>query len=912
MTINLSNGLVGLSMLTGANSFDVFSSAGMSESRAVRRAKALFTTAATIPPWRQGSSDGPVSIQVSAIKRMSTIIDKAGVDRAGAGTGTLPADVETAFTAYKALDRLRLLAASAAAKTTSPAERASLQASFGKGLADLQTYLVSAPSEKVNLAFAGPARRAESVSMLSPAALNAAEIPAVGIVATRDAALPGLRGNEVFQIRLGSGSTADTVSVDLSGTQQPPTLDSMANAINAAIAAIPMRNADGTAVQDASGATVPRWEVSFVPAKTGDQWGFSIKRSGYERVEIDQVGARDALMVASGFTALDAPTTTRIMRFDDPAGDIQRRTMSQIAAIDTEATAAAKLTAKAGTKAPAAILATTSSSAIATDANGFSYVVGTTSGDLGSNLNASEDLFLTKLDSEGRAVWQRTLGAAGSATGAAVSIAPNGDVVVAGTVTGNFDGAASDGDMLVARFSANGDEKFASLVRTLGSDTAHAVTVGPDGSVFVGGRTSSGSGDAFIARLDGTGRLQERRTIDSGGSDTVTSLAVGADGELLALTREGANAVVRRLDASSLANDFGMLTLGSADARALAVDASGSIAIAGATRADLNGDQINARGAGQDGFVMRIASDLSGSSVSYLASDGDDQVDSIAFMNGALYVGGRTTGAFGGARQGAVDGFVSRVDPSTGALLSTTQFGQAAQRTEPVRIAAASGGASALGALGLRRGVLTPENSASLLAQTSLRPGDEFLVKVTGGNARKVTIRADDTIATLADRVRLLTGSKAIVMSAKSGTGYALRIEAKAGSSVELIAGGEGRDALAKLGIEPQRLTTPATVPANAPSVRPGGSFGLDLDQALNISTAAGAAVALDRVRQAVSMSQTAYRSLYWDDGKAALADGGAGKARSSTSREQSQLAQYRAALTRLSSGSPTTGFSGF
>ncbi|MCD2317084.1 hypothetical protein LQ954_13095 [Sphingomonas sp. IC-11] len=907
MTINLSNGLVGLSMLTGTNSFDIFSSAITSESRAVRQAKALFTMAATTPPWKEASNSAPVSTQVSAIKRMTTIIDKPT-----GGSDALPADVETAFTAYKALDRLRLLAEAAATKSTASAERTLLQSSFAKGLADLQGYLVSAPSEKLNLAFAGPARRAESVSTIAPSSLNTGEIPPIGIVASRDAALPGLSGNEIFQIRLSSGTATDTVSVDLSATQQPPTLDSMANAINSAIAAIPLRNADGTLVQGTSGEPVPRWEVSFVPAKTGEQWGFSVKRSGYEKVEIDQVGAKDALMVASGVTALDAPTTTRIMRLDDPAGAAQRRTLSQIAAVNTEATAAAKLTAPTGARAAAPVLATTSNSAIATDAKGFSYVVGTTTGDLGSNLTASEDLFLTKLDSEGRTVWQRTLGAAGSAKGAAVSIAPTGDVVLAGTVTGSFDGASSDGDMLVARFDANGDEKFASLVRTLGNDTASAVTVGADGAIFVGGRTSSGGGDAFVARLDGTGRLQERRTIDSGGSDNVTGLAVDGSGALLALTREGTGAVLRRLDSGSLSNDLGMLALGSADARALAVDPAGSIAVVGATSSTLNGEQINARGEGRDGFVARVAADLSGSSVSYLASDGDDQVDSVTFMNGALYVGGRTTGALNGAPQGAVDGFVTRVDTATGALLSTTQFGQASQRTEPVRIVAAPGGASTLGVLGLRRGVLTPEDSTKLVSQTSLRAGDEFSIKVAGGSARKVTIRADDTLASLAERVRLLTGSKAIVMSAKTDTGYALRLEAKAGSSLELIAGGAGKDALSKLGIEPQRLSTPAPLPSNAPSVRPGGSFGLDLDEALNVSTAADAAVALDRIRQALSMSQTAYRSLYWDDGKAALAGGVTGKAGGSTVREQSQLAQYRAALTRLSSGSSNTGILGF
>ena len=51
-------------------------------------------------------------------------------------------------------------------------------------------------------------------------------------------------------------------------------------------------------------------------------------------------------------------------------------------------------------------------------------------------------------------------------------------------------------------------------------------------------------------------------------------------------------------------------------------------------------------------------------------------------------------------------------------------------------------------------------------------------------------------------------------------------------------------------------------------------------------------------------MSQTAYRSLYWDDGKARIVDGtpiaaAAGKA---SLYQQAQVARYQDALTRISS----------
>ena len=569
MTMNLSNSLAGLSLLTGGNAFAGMGFGLSVESRAVRLAKAQFTTPETTPPWKEKPSTTPASVQLSAIKRLASLIDKP------TARNGLPADVQTAFVAYKALDRMRLLAETAVKSTISATERTSLQNVFAKGLADLQGFLGQAPSDKVNLAFAQPARRADSVAIAAP---DPFKVVADGVVATRDAALPGLTGSEVFRLTLTRNGSSDVVTVDLAQTPQPPTLDSVANAFNAAISAIPMLDVNGNPVLDADGNVRPKWEASFTPDKSTGSWGLALDTLGVGQVSVDQVGAGNAIMVASGLTALDAPTATRITRFDDPAGALQQRTLATISAVDRLATEQAALLApppdpKATEPAePKTVLAATQTRAIASDGNGFSYVVGTTAGDIGDDrLAGSEDLFLTKLDAQGKVVWQRTLGAAGSSDGAAISIAANGDIVVAGTVSGGFGGVDSDGDMVVARFDANGDEQFSTLVRAVGAGSAQAVTVGADGSIFVGGRAATGIGDAFVTRLDATGRIQERRTIDSGGVDSVKALAIDSSGELLALVDEGGTARLRRRDAQALATDLGTLDLGSADARGLAV-----------------------------------------------------------------------------------------------------------------------------------------------------------------------------------------------------------------------------------------------------------------------------------------------------------------------------------------------------
>src|SRR3546814_8902072 len=69
------------------------------------------------------------------------------------------------------------------------------------------------------------------------------------------------------------------------------------------------------------------------------------------------------------------------------------------------------------------VFAQTTSNAVAVDGDGFTYVVGTTTGDLGLNRgDGDQDLFLTKMDSEGEVVWQRLLGAAGATEGTAIAI----------------------------------------------------------------------------------------------------------------------------------------------------------------------------------------------------------------------------------------------------------------------------------------------------------------------------------------------------------------------------------------------------------------------------------------------------------------------------------------------------------
>lgn len=916
---NVTNSLVGLGLLTGDfGGMTALSNASATfESRAQRAAKAAFTTPESTPPWKAKATADSEPVQVSRIRAMRTVVDKPSTLGTG-GSG----DVNATFVTYKALDRLKVIAERAAASTTGTTERELLQKTFAKGLADLEKFLATAPSEKIDLAFGKSARQAQTGPIAAPSSLNVDTINGKPLLKERDDPLEGVTGNEKLTISLASadGKKA-TFAVDLSTIATPPTLEKVSNAINAVISAESRTNPDGTVQKDAKGDPVPQWSVKLVPTKIGEKWGLSVQRGGFETISIDQVDAPDAVMVANGvassMTMVDGrlvtpAVTTQVIRLNDPSNTMTRLNMTTLNAVDRDATERQRLSSEAditGKIKATNVDASLRTQAMVSDAKGNSYLIGTTAGDLGgSRSDGQDDMVVTKLDSEGKTVWQRNLGTAGAATGAAISIDPKtGGVVVAATVTGGIDGNNADGDMFVARFSDTGEETSSTLIRQVGTDTATAIVAAADGTIYVGGRTPDNGGDGYIARIDALGRLSERRVIGGpttgvAGSETVKSLAIGSDGKLLALTGGSGSSVLRKLDGAALAEDVASIDVGTGDARAMAVGADGQIAVVGAAT---SGQDRNA-------FLARIDAKLTEAKVTTIGGTADDQADSVSFLGTDIYVGGRTSGTLGETKTGTVDAFVARIDAATGTLEKTQQFGTLSSNAQPVQVSAIKGGNSVLGALGLNRGMLSPTDGVSLQAQTSLRPGDEFSLKLAGRAVKKITIEEGDTLTKLADKVRTALGTRAASVTTPFKDGErSLRIDVKAGQSIQLIAGADGRDALEKLGLDARRISAPAPVADDAPKVRPGGTYGLGLSEALQLSTKNDAKNALGKIEQAISYTQTAYRSLYWDETKAKLVDvqAGNGKKGGSIAVEKKQLANYQAALSRLSSPSTSIGF---
>lgn len=302
-----------------------------------------------------------------------------------------------------------------------------------------------------------------------------------------------------------------------------------------------------------------------------------------------------------------------------------------------------------------------------------------------------QDVFLTKLDPDGNAIWARQFGDAFAQTARGVAIDAAGNIFL----TGYFQGAINLGggfltnegtdNGFVAKFDPAGGLLWSSHLVGPGSIRPADVAVdAATGDVIVGGEfagsidfgngsvTSSGAWDvdAFLVKLAGaTGTSLWRRDYGDTSAQHLRAVAVDPAGNIVAggffrgemtlgnITLTGSSgadtAFVARLDAAgntSWARSFG--SAGEARLVDVATDQAGSIILTGYAGGDIDlgcGTSVNPAGA--DAFLAKLTSvgncswsktfpgdgDVFGMSV---AIDKDDQVILTGYFDQTLYVDG--------------------------------------------------------------------------------------------------------------------------------------------------------------------------------------------------------------------------------------------------------------------------------
>jgi Beta-propeller repeat len=366
--------------------------------------------------------------------------------------------------------------------------------------------------------------------------------------------------------------------------------------------------------------------------------------------------------------------------------------------------------------------------ATAVDASGNVVVTGRFTGATnlgGSTLNSTGgfDAFLAKYGPDGRHLWSKRFGAAGSDIGEGVVVDRDGNVIVVGAFeqTVNFGGgaltSAGGWDVFVAKYSPAGAHLWSMRFGASETDDGKAVAVDADGNVVVGGtfmHTVSFGGsalttsraavtDLFLAKYAPDGTHQWSRSFGSDRKGEVAAVAVDATGNV-ALTGffEGSvnfggatlwslessrDAFVARMTSAGAhlwSRSFG--DVGTDQGRGVAVDGNGNVLVTGmfAGAVDFGGGPLQADAAG-DVFVAKYAAqggthlwsrawggNLSTDTGAGIAVDGSDVVVTGSFQSSSAYPadlgGGPTVSA------GERDVFVAKYT-SAGSPIWAEHFG---------------------------------------------------------------------------------------------------------------------------------------------------------------------------------------------------------------------------------------------
>jgi hypothetical protein len=914
--------------ITGFDSsilLNYFSSRASSGTSSLTQPKIPSNVVSDPTPWETPNKT-PAELQDAQALTTTRFLDLSNPALIGSATtdaGRAEQDAQKLFAIYKGLDRLTYIAGMAARDTTSDGQLPGLNTRFQAGLDEVLKYISGASFNNFTL-LSGD----KTSSVVSSAAVPQSQTSYAGGIVVKGTALfqpvPNLSASDSFKITVTKGGVATDVNIDLSQVQGPLTLDNITSYVNsqlsdAGFATRFKRVVVSDTPPDASKTDTSKTDTKFVDPITYETFGLQIKTTATEKISLSAAAAKPAIYLAGSTGSLTDGTQqgrlTKLIDLDGtPRGEF-----------------AQNITPDGGT-------ATAQSTVV--DAQGNAYVLGTTTGDMGGQLEkGSSDVYLTKFDSAGNKLWTRLVGAEASANGYSLALDPTGGVVIAGSTTGTLSQSAIGGgtDAFVAKYSSDGTQKWLHQVSPLSNDSAFAVSVDASGNVYVGGQvsgtlasgqTNNGGGDATVTKLDKNGKLLYRQQFGTAGADQVSQVATTSDGGLVVASVQNGHAVVSKYaggDATTApvwSYDLGDLksggTLGGIAVDGDKVYVSGTTSN-GALNAGGDATTIHASSGNTDAFVFRIddgGTTATPNYVTYVGTAASDKGASIAVSNGKVYLTGTTRGALPGQTQSLANHenmFVTELDQD-GSVDWSKQFGGVDGLSGGAGIAVDASGSSVLDQLGLPRGNLQLSQSVNLVDQTTVRAGDSFKLQITATNVTNATIRIDpdETMQSLATKINTWLGNKGKASVTYNAKGGALRIAVNAGVQVKLSAGPANSDALAGLGISPgivvKDLPTPKpgtkAPPAITGATRQLPVYGLGFNKTLDLSTKDGAKAARGAMIAIESALRSAWRKI---NTPATQTFSNTQSGKQAPSYLTSQLGTYQYALAQLQAMTGTT-----
>ncbi len=804
-------------------------------------------------------------------------------------------DNQRLFALYQAVNNLSYLANMAKRDGITDGQREGYNTRFQNGLKEIQDFISSSGFNNFDLQALEPAASVTSSAKV-PSATFSYTTATLADGNSIDSALSGLSRTDKFTINVTNKNGPQAIEIDLSKVDGDLTMSNVVSYVNDQLRT--------------AGVTTRFKKVmtggDITATKTAD------KAKQTYALEVDPGTNEQVSLSADSTPSLYVSATTgNTSATKDAAVDNQGRLikLSDLSSGDPDAEYARTMAPTNGT--------TTASSTLV-DGSGNVYMLGTATGDLGSELNqGNQDTYLTKYDSAGNVLWQRMLGSSGTATGSAMALNPNGGVTIVGSSTAPVTSTQlpnTKADSYAAQYDQYGNQLWSAQIPTLNENSATSVSVGTDGTVYIGGTTSKvigsgqvnqGGNDAYLATISNKGKILSEKQFGTAGSDTVSATTTTSTGDLVVASVQDGHAILTKYtggDTSQAAAwTYDMGALGSGGAVSGLTVKDGKIYVSGTT----SSSSLNATTAGgtapsgaTDAFLFTAVDE--GSSVdttklTYLGTSGNDSGAALTVgSDGTVYVAGTTTGNLDGASPINTDPkntsvrnnmFVAAVG-TDGSVNWVRQYGGKDGQSIGSGVAFAANGSSALDALGLPSGQVQGKQDNALANNTTLRSGDFFKVQIEGdaGRTFKITIDKGETLSTLCTKLNAQLGSKGKASVSFGSGGASLKIEASAGATLKLLSGttdvivpGDPKkgiaaktvqgpsqfDALARLGIAEQTLSKPATnkTAADNKKADTSNTYAVGLPSNLNISTSTGAGSARAQLMNSLSAIQKIYQT---------------------------------------------------
>lgn len=821
-------------------------------------------------------------------------------------------DYRKIFALYQGLSMLEAISDRAGQRGLSSLEQNQLTKRFDAGMAELSAYLGSADFDRLRMvegvsetkAQTGAAVARDSVKYVTGAIHSGSPNEPVDAFA----------GDVKFNITVKKASGTQTIAIDLAEMgSEPRTMQSVTAHINGKLEAAGLETRMSRELLPSEPRVIKTGDKTVTLPAGPDQWALSVKGVAFETVSFVPVASSDAVYVVQGSGNAGGHD---VLKFQEGAAN---------------ATGGAFwVDGQVGKSSLPDGVETVRASAVAPDGSMW-IVADVSAGTSTQPIKGQGDVVLMKLDSAGKVVISRALGAASTASGYAISVGADGRVAVAGSVIGALEpgasgAAANVADSFVTVFDAKGVEQWTQRRGAKAADEATAVSFGADGKVYVAGRSqsampgaaSAGGWDGYVqafsesqahilAPIKGTATGVSQ--FGTAGDDNVQAMTIDGD-NLYTAGVENGRMIVRRFQigasgAPTLLSTRDLGGSGSGEISGLSV-LNGQVIVAGATRnGALDIGQVNnSHAGGTDAFVAVISDDLTVSAndrLTYFGGEGDDSAADAKIVDGKVWLTGVSDRPIGAKPADPTSGYLARIDPMSGAVEWKQTWTGAHGQAAPTTIAVAAGGASVLDRLGLPQGEISQGDSKRLVDVTALRTGDRFYVtSSTSGRSVAVTIDAKETLQTLARKIETASGRtlKVTIKTDKdhvtgldgdtkvtSGGVQRLSITFADGRDGAVIRSGEaGRDALAGLGL------TPGYIGPKSSDLK---TFGLNLPKTLNLRDPEAVKTANESLLAAVKVLRDAYKSLSPDSDKPKIT----GEA---PAYLKAQLANYQAALARL------------